>query len=174
MKKCNKCDTLKELEDFYKDSSKKDGFRTICKKCVLKNNRIYKSNESVKIKEKEWSTKNRSLLSLKYKERYQSDIAFRISKNLRNRLCLALQRNYKSGSAVSDLGCSIDDLKKYLESKFIDGMSWDNYGRNGWHIDHIKPLINFDLTNKEELIKACHYSNLQPLWARDNISKGAK
>jgi len=72
------------------------------------------------------------------------------------------------------LGCSKEDFKLYLSSKFTDGMSWDNYGRTGWHIDHITPLSSFDLTNEDELAAACHYTNMQPLWARDNIIKGNK
>ena len=85
---------------------------------------------------------------------------------------MALQKSYKKGSAVKDLGCSINFLKQYLESLFQPGMSWDNYGRNGWHIDHKKPLSKFNLSDREDLLRACHYTNLQPLWATDNIKKG--
>jgi transcription termination factor Rho len=62
-------------------------------------------------------------------------------------------------------------LVPYLESKFEHGMSWDNYGE--WHIDHIVPISIFNLENPEELQKACHYTNLQPLWAEDNLRKGS-
>lgn len=93
--------------------------------------------------------------------------------NLRSRLNKAIAGNYKAGSAVSDLGCSIEELKRHLESQFQEGMSWDNYGRKGWHIDHIVPLANFDLTLEADIKIACHHTNLQPLWAKDNISKGA-
>ena len=79
--------------------------------------------------------------------------------------------NYKTGSAVKDLGCDIKEFKKYIESKWSQGMSWDNYGYNGWHIDHIIPLVNFDLTDKKQLKEACHYGNLQPLWKNDNLEK---
>lgn len=102
------------------------------------------------------------------------DSSFKISCNIRSRISKAVKNNYKSGSAVKDLGCSIDELKKYLEDQFQPGMTWDNYGHKGWHIDHIKPLSSFNLTNKKEFKKACHYSNLQPLWAKDNLIKGAK
>jgi len=94
--------------------------------------------------------------------------------NLRSRLNSALKNNQKVGSAVNDLGCSIEFLKKHLEKQFKEGMNWNNYGLYGWHIDHIKPLDCFDLSDREELLKACHYTNLQPLWAEDNLSKGSK
>jgi hypothetical protein len=70
------------------------------------------------------------------------------------------------------VGCTLDDLVTYLESKFQSGMCWDN--RNFWHIDHIRPLASFDLTDVEQQRIAFHFTNLQPLWARDNIRKGAR
>ena len=91
---------------------------------------------------------------------------------LRARMSTAIRYKLKTGSAVSDLGCSIDFLKEYLKKQFKDGMSWENHGQ--WHIDHIKPLASFDLTDREQLIKACNYTNLQPLWAEDNFKKGSK
>lgn len=95
-----------------------------------------------------------------------------MANNLRTRLNNALKN--KSGSAVTDLGCSIDELIIYLENLFLPGMTWENKGRYGWHIDHIIPLASFDLTKREQTKKACHYTNLQPLWAKDNLSKGSK
>jgi hypothetical protein len=103
-------------------------------------------------------------------DRRKIDINFKLSCSLRTRLNNALKGNYKSGSAVRDLGCSISELKQHLESKFQDGMMWDNYGE--WHIDHIKPLASFNLIDRKHLLEACHYTNLQPLWAIDNLSKG--
>jgi hypothetical protein len=84
----------------------------------------------------------------------------------------ALTHSLKSGSSINDLGCSVRELKIYLESKFQSGMSWDNHGE--WHIDHIKPLSSFNLSNRDEYLKACHYTNLQPLWAKDNFKKNNK
>jgi hypothetical protein len=63
---------------------------------------------------------------------------------------------------------------KYLESKFQSGMTWENYGKNGWHIDHIRPLSSFNLIDDKQLKLACHYTNLQPLWAKDNLVKSNK
>ena len=108
------------------------------------------------------------------KKRMSIDISFKLKHILRNRLRNALRQDTKKGSAVKLLGCTIDEFKKYLESKFLEGMSWENYGFRGWHIDHIHPLSLVDLTSLVELKKACHYTNLQPLWWRDNIKKGNK
>lgn len=108
------------------------------------------------------------------RERRENDIQFRLSGNIRARIRLAVRKGQKAGSAVSDLGCTVEELKKYLEAKFQPGMTWENWGRKGWHIDHIIPLASFDLTDREQFLKACHYTNLQPLWADQNLVKGAK
>jgi hypothetical protein len=88
--------------------------------------------------------------------------------------CIKLANQNKTGSAIDELGCSVDQLKRYLESKFQPGMTWDNWTRDGWHIDHIKPLSSFDLTDPGQFKVACHYTNLQPLWAKDNLVKSNK
>ena len=108
--------------------------------------------------------------------KWKSDIKFKLSEGLRSRLRLAIKGGQKSGSAVRDLGCSIEDLKLYLESKFQPGMTWDNWsnGEGKWNIDHIKPLSKFDLTDREQFLKACHYTNLQPMWWIDNMKKRDK
>jgi len=86
---------------------------------------------------------------------------------------MAIKKNYKSGSAVSDLGCSIDEFKKHLECQFLGEMSWDNYGKGDgkWNIDHIKPLNTFDLSDRDQFLQACHYTNMRPLWHADNIKR---
>jgi hypothetical protein len=104
----------------------------------------------------------------------RNDVHFQLSHALRHRLYLAIRGNYKAGSAVRDLGCSIPELKLYLESKFKPGMIWDKWNQTGWHIDHIKPLSKFNLQNREEFLKAVHYTNLQPLWAEENWEKKNK
>lgn len=85
---------------------------------------------------------------------------------------MAIRRVPKTGSAVKDLGCTIVEFRAYLETLFQEGMTWENYGE--WHIDHIIPLSSFDLSDRDQVLKACHYTNLQPLWAKDNLRKGAK
>lgn len=98
----------------------------------------------------------------------------KIKQRLRTRIYIVLKKNKKFFKLQEVLGCSLDVLKVYLESKFTDDMSWDNYGRYGWHIDHIKPCALFDLTNPEEQKQCFHYTNLQPLWAKDNLTKHKK
>jgi hypothetical protein len=92
--------------------------------------------------------------------------------SLRNRLYKAVKRNQKTGSAVRDLGCSVEQFKEFISGKFLDGMSWANHGK--WHLDHIQPLAAFDLSDRCQLLKAVHYSNYQPLWAENNHRKGAR
>jgi len=105
------------------------------------------------------------------KLRRNNNINVKIGCNLRTRLWCALMGNAKLGSAVRDLGCSISDFRKYIESRFKQGMTWENYGKNGWNLDHIIPISFFDLTNKEELLKAVHYTNIQPLWETTAIAR---
>jgi len=136
-----------------------NGLYSYCKLC----RRIYRKENRNKI-----NKYNRDY----EKERRLKDIHYKLCKYLRTRISNALTLNWKQGSAVKDLGCSIIELKTHLESKFQEGMSWDNYGE--WHIDHIKPLSKFQLKNKDEFLLAVHYTNLQPLWAEDNLKKGNK
>jgi len=107
---------------------------------------------------------------------YQKDAKFKIESNLRSRITQALikQDTTKKETFLKLVGCDMETLKNHLESKFLDGMTWENKGRHGWHIDHIIPVSGLDLTIEENIVKICHYTNLQPLWASDNIKKGNK
>lgn len=105
------------------------------------------------------------------KRKRAADPNYRIRTSLRWRLGDALRGRSKAGSAVSDLGCSIPEFRAYIERKFQPGMTWENWGRSTWHLDHIVPLAAFDLTNRHQLLSACHYTNLQPLWASENMAK---
>jgi hypothetical protein len=104
----------------------------------------------------------------------KNSIQARLSHNFRTRLWGALYRKKTKKICQTEilLGCSIPELKIYIEKQFTQGMNWQNYGRKGWHIDHKIPLDQFDLTDLEQQKKAFHYTNLQPLWAIDNLIKG--
>lgn len=104
-------------------------------------------------------------------KRHAENIQARLATLIRNRVRKALKGENKSQSAVDSLGCSLDEAIAYLASQFVCGMSWDNHGK--WHIDHIRPLASFDLTDPAQFAQACHYTNLQPLWGSHNQSKGS-
>lgn len=104
------------------------------------------------------------------KERRKNDVIFKLKLNIRRRINNFLKNKSKTTEKI--IGCSYLELKIYLESQFQQGMSWDNYGLYGWHIDHIIPLAS--AKTEEKLYKLCHYKNLQPLWAIDNIKKGKR
>lgn len=103
--------------------------------------------------------------------RRHTDSAYKLQCNLKRRLLHALRGNFKNGSAVRDLGCTIEEYRGYLTSKFQFGWNWENHGKV-WHIDHIIPLSKFDLTDREQFLKACHYTNTQPLSVEENLRKG--
>ena len=139
----------------------------------------YKKNtDRVAERNKEWLNKNRE----KYRERNKewqrnkrsSDIHFIIRGRLANRIREAVKNNAggKAYSTMQLIGCTISDLKIFFEAEFEHGMTWDNMGE--WHIDHIRPCASFDLEDPEEQKKCFHWTNLQPLWALDNLRKGAK
>jgi len=92
---------------------------------------------------------------------------------LKERMRIALKGKVKAGKTKELLGCSIEEFRAHLESKFHEGMSWDNYGQFGWHIDHIRPCSSFDLSDAAQQRACFHYTNLQPLWWLENIKKGA-
>lgn len=106
--------------------------------------------------------------------RSAADPLFRITRCLRTRICAAVKRvgSAKSVKTATLIGCSVVGFKAYLEARFQKGMSWENYGE--WHIDHIRPCASFDLMDPEQQAICFHYTNLQPLWAVDNLRKGAK
>jgi hypothetical protein len=93
----------------------------------------------------------------------------RVACALRNRLVKAVKRKARRGSAVRDLGCTIPEFIEHIAKQFKPGMSWDNWGKHTWHIDHIQPLASFDLRKRRQVLKAVHFTNLRPLWARENL-----
>lgn len=125
---------------------------------------------------KQYTAEEKAVQRAKRIARYNSDPAFRISILVRCRTAQALksQNARKTSRTVELLGCSIPELRAHLEAQFAPGMSWENYGRYGWHIDHIKPCAAFDLSDEAQQYECFHYSNLQPLWETDNLRKSDK
>jgi hypothetical protein len=109
-------------------------------------------------------------------KRYMQNPGRKICHNLRARQAQALKKNFKTGSSIRDLGCSIESLRLHLEAQFQPGMTWENYGRgkDKWNVDHIEPLVMFNLKDPEQIKIAFHYSNLQPLWQTENCSWGGR
>lgn len=165
-----KLHTLKNKE-YYKQYNKLRYQRN--KEKILKAQKQYYliNKEYINTRNTEYRKTHRHLINKSLARKKKTDLNYKLKCCLRSRIRLAVKRNSKAGSTVKDLGCSINDFKLYLESKFKDGMTWENWSRNGWHIDHILPLASFDLTKREDFLKACHYTNLQPLWAKENLDK---
>jgi Prasinovirus endonuclease VII len=118
-----------------------------------------RNQDKIRSYKKSWESKNKDIIHVK------------IKRNLRRRLCHVISRSNKSSHTMELLGCSIEWFLGYIERQFVDGMSWENYGRTGWHIDHIRPCFKFDLTKLSEQRKCFHFMNLRPLWWQDNLSR---
>ena len=128
----------------------------------------HKHTERIKI----YLLNNRERRRNYQKNKVRNDVLYRLCTLYRTRIYNFLSKKNitKKNSTTELVGCSKIELKKYIESFFDNGMSWDNYGE--WHIDHIIPLSSAE--NEEDVYKLCHYTNLQPLWAKDNLSKSNK
>ncbi len=169
----NKIKVAASKKQYYQDNREQE---------LLRKKQFYQTHkEKKKLYAREYCRNNRKAIKA-YKKQYQknrlkTDSTFKLAANLRSRLSKTFKGNYKSGSAIRDLGCSISSLKLYLGTQFYDRssgekMSWDNYGLYGWHIDHIQSLDSFDLQDRGDFLTAVHWTNLQPLWAEDNFRKG--
>lgn len=202
MKTCSRCKIEKSLECYTKHKSVKDGFSIYCKECkkilsaesyqrniekikkksieyyqknhekIKERSTVYYNDNNKKIKSRmsEYNKKNRTKINQKIKQKTISNPLFKLSKSVRARIYQYVSKNGKK--TIDLIGCSYNFLKEHLEKQFKEGMSWDNHSKYGWHIDHIVPLSS--AKTEEELIKLCHYTNLQPLWWEDNLRKSNK
>lgn len=135
----------------------------------LRNNRLRRRKEPAKLQEK---------------FKLATDIEYKLKKTLRKRVLSAIKKVKndlnievnKCAKTLDLLGCSLSELKIHLENQFTEGMNWQNhgYGDDKWHIDHIRPCASFDLTDPEQQKQCFHYTNLQPLWQKDNLIKKDK
>jgi hypothetical protein len=198
---CTLCKKDKELDEYYLDSRMLCGRTSGCKECLSYKNKIQKRKKydfKPRVKNHNlpsYYSRNKERLLLRKKEYDDNPInkekrkqyikeynrkqrllnkSYKVRDNISRRIRSAINNGYKSKKTLELLGCSIEELKKYLEKQFREGMSWKNYGLYGWHIDHIIPCSSFDLTNIDQQKICFHYTNLQPLWAKDNLSKGNK
>jgi hypothetical protein len=177
---CNEC--RKEESKEYRINNPKKRKKTI-NKFYLNNKesellrfKIYRENNPEKRKKtlKKYYENNKTNINKKQvirnKKRYKTNYLYRVIHNLRIRTKEYLKQHRSSSKFFDTIGCKPNFLREHLEKQFKDGMTWDNYG--SWHIDHIIPLSS--AKNIEEITKLCHYTNLQPLWASENLSKGNK
>lgn len=201
MKTCSKCKQTKAFTEFHKQSKKTDGLRSHCKVCRKeyyqnnwekinakvskwqKNNREKKNANSRRWRknnrEKYRASQRKSIQRPEYKkkvnarakERYRTDPVYRIKRILSSRLRSALNGNIKSASTMKLVGCSVQHVKDHLEKQFQPGMTWENHGK--WHVDHMLACDTFDLEDPEQQRRCFHWTNLQPLWGPENISKSA-
>ena len=193
---CAVCGIQKSHSEYLiRKKNGKENPRAECKDCTNERRRyLYetKNKELILERNKQWIEKNkeykkeydkqrlknirqfRNQQHLEYHHNKKSDPIYRLKRSLRARLYFAVRNNSKAGGTIEMIGCSIDFLKSHLEGLFKPGMTWDNYGSGGWHIDHIVPCVKFDLSKKEEQYKCSNYTNLQPLWESENCSKGGR
>lgn len=166
----------KEYRDKNKERLKKESaeYARINKDIVKAKKKIHrtKNKEAISKYSKEYSAKNRYKTRIYVSNKRNTNVQYRLGTALRSRIYKFVKKN-KPGSAVSDLGCSLEELKDHLESRFKPGMTWENWGKGPgtWQIDHIMPLTAFDLTNRQHFVLAVYYQNLQPLWSDENIRK---
>ena len=159
-KVCTKCASPKNISEFSKKSSTNDGLNCWCRSCMSEYNLSHYASNKEKINNK--TTNYR-------RNKRQLDPIYKLQKALRDSLYRYLKHKRKMDK-IKIIGCDWEELKHHIESQFQDGMSWDNWSKDGWHIDHIIPLAS--ATNEDEMYKLNHYTNLQPLWSVDNLHKG--
>jgi hypothetical protein len=183
MKTCSKCNIEKPLTEFYRRKASKNSLLGTCKLCEKERGKSYRQLNSEKEKERkmnwkknnpnyhsEYCKSNRTRINQTVNNNFENNPIEKLKKNYRNRFVKYINRKKIPSNTI--LGCDWDTFKTYLESKFIQDMNWNNYGQFGWHLDHIIPLAT--AKTEEELYKLNHYTNLQPLWWRDNLSKSDK
>lgn len=153
------------VASFHKCASKADGRVANCRDCCAAASRAYRALPEGRAAERAGERA--------YRARLPKHHPVIIARSLRHQLLRAVKpTGAKPASALELLGCTIPEFRRYIEAKFLPGMTWDNWTTDGWHIDHIRPLASFDLTDPAHVAAACHYTNLQPLWAVDNLRKG--
>ena len=180
---CSMCGEEKHFEKFHVNNATSRGRQARCKECVAKVCKERYSKPEGKAYHQEYYKKNKDKIIPKvkeylkgYRKEYRKRTHVKIARYQRKRIRKLLKEagTRKSHRTLKYIGCTTKELMSYLESKFQEGMTWENYGFEGWHIDHIRPCASFDLTDPEQQKQCFHYTNLQPLWAEENMKKHAK
>lgn len=170
---CNKCKEQKVYNLFAKKGRHKPSTCKTCLNASEREKRASNPEEYNKKKREKYQIQKDKINETRRKtlqKRRDEDPKYRAMMALHCRLYMAVKE--KTGKTMELTGCSKEELITHLESKFTQGMTWENYG--AWHIDHIRPCASFNLEDPGEQKKCFHWTNLQPLWAVDNIRKGAK
>lgn len=169
---CSKCGEILPNTEFYVLPT--EGISGTCKDCHKFWRKCYhlKNPEYARNKDREWQKQNRKKINKHKIKRRKEDPLFNMRERLISRISNALKfKNWKKNDSITkSIGCTPSFLCNYIESKFKPGMNWEN--RHLWHVDHIVPLSS--AKSEEELYKLNHYTNLQPLWAKDNLKKSNK
>jgi hypothetical protein len=184
-RRCRLCLEINSLDDFHFSNCKKVFYnkKSYCKKCARNVYlRPYAQSPIGKLKKSKWDKKYNlkpdviERRNKKHTERYRNDPQYKIMINLRGRMknIFKIKNIKKTNKTIDLLGCSKQEAINHIQSQFKEGMTWENHGHFGWHIDHIIPCSSFDLADPEQQKKCFHYTNLQPLWWQDNLSKGCK
>jgi len=178
-KKCIKCEEYKKLCDFGADKKAKDKLKSTCKKCTSVYRREYyqKNKDREKALMREWRNNNSDIYNKYHQKRRQENPSIKLSSYISNLVRRGLRRRLsgKNGEPTFDfLPYTLEELMAHLESRFTEGMNWSNYGK--WHVDHKKAdcKFNYKSVEDEEFQECWALSNLQPLWAKDNFSKGGR
>ena len=193
-KVCTKCKKDKYLSDYELNKDRKHGYRSDCKECRREYRRKYRQkNKDIisenykeyikKVKENGGPLNNRVAASEEEKrrkrneyqrkyvnERKKSDPAFKLRISISKLIYLTFKGHVKKSRTEEIVGIDFNKFKEFIESKFQEGMSWDNYGK--WHLDHIIPISSAN--SEEQIYELNQYTNFQPLWAEDNLKKSNK
>ena len=182
------------LQNFHYSKREKDGLRSKCKTCRSRDKKEYRdaNRDAINAQSREYSSRPEILNHLKKKRRTEEyrkrkrdrekdlrkiDPKYKLIHGMRNSFNRYIKKN---AGTFEYLGIDRDGFLNYIESQLLEGMTWDNYGfvdgdrMAGWHVDHIIPLCSFDFSDPDAAYRAWHYTNLRPLWARDNMSKGGR
>lgn len=169
-------DATRRDQNNRRERNRKRYWENRAKESARKAKAYSENREKFLARNRRWKRRSREKILSWERNRRRDNINARLSSNLRTRIYLALKKNWKHGSTIRVLGCSIESFKIYLESQFECGMSWENYGKTeeSWSLDHIIPCALFDLSKPDHQRRCFHFSNIRPMWHTKNLAKGKR